>query len=98
MSVTSARACEKSGVQAGVVVGQTSIVPGCIAPKSAGERITLAGAVTRPGLTAKPRSVVSSRGVPALRLAAERSIGPSLNDRPAGRPAADASRLRASRS
>ena len=49
MSVTSPRAWAKSGVQAGVVVGQTRIVPGSICPKSAGEWITLAGAVTRPG-------------------------------------------------
>jgi hypothetical protein len=38
-------------------VGQTRIVSGTILSKSAGERITLAGAVTRPGLTEKPRRV-----------------------------------------
>src|ERR671916_1243319 len=43
-SVTSPRACEKSGVHAGVVVEHTRIVPGSIREKSAVERTTLAGA------------------------------------------------------
>jgi hypothetical protein len=37
------------------VVGHTRIVPGSIREKSSGERMTLAVALTRPGLTAKPR-------------------------------------------
>jgi hypothetical protein len=56
-SVTSPTACEKSGVQAGVVVVQTRMVPGCIWSKSATVWITLAGAVTRPLLTAYPSRI-----------------------------------------
>ena len=43
-SVISPRVRENSGVHAGVVVGHTRIVPGSILEKSAGERMTLAGA------------------------------------------------------
>ena len=67
----------ESGVQAGVVVGQTRIVPGSICAKSAGEWITLAGAVTRPGLTAKPCSVVASARLRRCVSRPERSIGPA---------------------
>ena len=52
MSITKPLAWENSGVHAGVVVGRTSMVSGSIFEKSSTERITLAGAVTRPGLTA----------------------------------------------
>jgi hypothetical protein len=45
-SVTSPLAWENSGVHAGVVVGHTNIVPGSIREKSAGVRMTLAGALT----------------------------------------------------
>jgi hypothetical protein len=40
-----------------MVVGQTSTVSGRIVGKSAGDKTTLAAAVTRPGLTANPRIV-----------------------------------------
>ena len=57
MSVTTPTACEKSWVQAGVVLGATRIEPGDIFSKSACESTTLAGAVTVPELTANPFSV-----------------------------------------
>ena len=77
MSVTSPRAWENSGVHAGVVVGHTRIVPGAIREKSAGERMTLAGALTRPGLTAKPRKVVSSGTLRRCVSKADMSNGPN---------------------
>jgi len=60
MSVVSPKACVNSGVQAGVVFGQTRIVSCPIFSKSSGERITLAEPVTLPGLTAKPFSLLKS--------------------------------------
>ena len=63
MSVTNPRANGNSCVHAGVVVGQTRIVPGRILPNSAGERMTHASAVTRPGLTAAPLSSFAATGI-----------------------------------
>ena len=56
MSVTSPTAWANSCVQAGVVFGATRIEPGSILSKSFCDRMTLAGAVTDPELTAKPLS------------------------------------------
>ncbi|MCD6059200.1 MAG: hypothetical protein K0Q89_2730 [Thermomicrobiales bacterium] len=97
MSVTNPRACANSGVQAGVVVGQTRIVPGSICPKSAGEWITLAGAVTRPGLTAKPCSVVASARLRRCVSRPERSIGPHRRPAVGGTAAGGCSRRCSSR-
>ena len=63
--VTNLRANGNSCVHAGVVVGQTSIVPGRIFPNSAGERMTHASTVTRPGLTVAPLSLFASTGTVA---------------------------------
>ena len=57
MSVTSPTAWAKSWVQAGDVMGQTRMDPGCIRSNSWALMIRLAGAVIVPGLTSMPRRV-----------------------------------------
>ena len=54
ISVTRPLAWENSCVQAGVVIGHTRMVPGCIFAKSAGDMTRLARAVVWPGLQALP--------------------------------------------
>src|SRR5829696_1168135 len=95
-SVTRPRAWEKSGVQAGVVVGHTRIVPGSIREKSDGERITLAGALTRPGLTAKPLRIAPVGSLCRCVSQADMSIGPNRSLWPGGTTGGGCSRLRAS--
>jgi len=80
------------------VVGQTRIESGTILSKSSGERITLAGAVTFPGLTAKPSSVGPVLTLRGLGSNIAISIGPNFI-RPSGGTAVGGSkRFRASRS
>lgn len=78
MSVTKPAAWAKRCVHAGVVSGLTRIVPGRILSNSDGPNTTLAGAVTRPELTGKPRIValassflicVSLKAMPGIWLA-----------------------------
>ena len=57
MSVTSPTAWAKSWVQAGEVMGQTRMDPGCMRSNSWAFMIRLAGAATVPGLTGMPRKV-----------------------------------------
>jgi hypothetical protein len=96
MSVTRPFAWAKRGVQAGMVVGQTRMVSGTILSKSSGERITVAGAVTWPGLTGKPRSVGPSSTFLFWVSKPDRSIGPNFHLAAGGTAAGGCSRFRAS--
>src|SRR5438132_10986633 len=62
VSTTTAAALAKSGVQGGAVVSATSTSPGRSLAASASERITRAGARTRPGEPALPRRTPGSVG------------------------------------
>ena len=63
MSVTTAAARAKSGVQAGVVVAQTRMVPGFIWSKSSTVWITLAGAVFLSVIALTPQLVSRGMGI-----------------------------------
>ena len=62
-STTTAAARVNSGVQAGLVAGQTSTSPGCRSPNSAGPRMTRTAPAARPPPPAAPvtRASASSR-------------------------------------
>ena len=72
-------------------------MPGSIREKSDGEWITLAGALTRPGLTAKPLRIAPVGSLCRCVSQADMSIGPNRSLWPGGTTGGGCSRLRASR-